>query len=233
MTAKLTTDQGEKGRPTCRTISAGVKAVLIDLDETLYQPGASLIRAIDLRITAFIALQSGISWEKADELRQRLWREYGTTARGLNLLYDVSERELNRFAVDSVDPAQYLHVDPELDQCLAQIPAPCYVFTNATRRYTERVLDALGVRRRFSGIFDIAFGLYHPKPSPLFYQRVITYLTFPPTQIVLVDDNLRNLGPALELGMRCIYVGRKEEAEGVMHATTLAQVPVLLRSGIV
>ena len=91
------------------------------------------------------------------------------------------------------------------------------------------VLDALGVRGRFRDIFDIAFGLYHPKPSPLFYRRVVAHLALPPEQVAFVDDNPRNLPPALELEMHCIYLGEGEAPVGAAHARTFAEVPALLR----
>ncbi|MBM3498935.1 MAG: pyrimidine 5'-nucleotidase, partial [Armatimonadetes bacterium] len=150
-----------------------LRAVLVDLDETLYAPGAALIRTVDARITAFIAIRTGLSWPRADELRRALWWEYGTTARGLNRLFDISERDLNRFAVDSVDPRPHVRPDPALAGHLARIPAPCHLFTNATRRYAERVLAVLGVRECLERIFDIEFSLFNPKPAPIFYRRAV------------------------------------------------------------
>jgi putative hydrolase of the HAD superfamily len=208
-----------------------LRAVLIDLDETLYAPGDALIRTVDTRITAFIAIHTGLSWERADELRRVLWQEHGTTARGLNCLFDVSPRDLNRFAVDSVDPARHVKPDPALGEHLRRIPVPCYLFTNATRRYAERVLAVLGVRDRFSGIFDIEFSLFSPKPAPLFYRRVVEAVGLAPEELALVDDNARNLVPAQAMGMRCVYVGTREAPAGVAHARSFADVPEALGCG--
>jgi len=205
-----------------------LRAVLIDLDETLYEPGDALIRTVDRRITAFIAIHTGLPWDRADRLRSQLWREFGTTARGLNRLYDVNERDLNRFAVDSVEPGLHLAPDPQLAESLRLIPVPRYVFTNATRRYAERVLAALDVREQIDGIFDIAFSLFNPKPSPIFYGRVVGVLGVSPDEVALVDDNPRNFVPALDLGMRCVCVGPCEVPPGVVCVSTFADVPPAL-----
>ncbi len=205
-----------------------LRAVLIDLDETLYAPGDALIRVVDRRITAFIALRTGLPWERADELRRVLWCEFGTTARGLNRLFDISERDLNRFAVDSVEPELHVTRDPALAGHLARIPVPCYLFTNATRRYAERVLQALGVAEHLERIFDIEFSLFNPKPAPLFYRRVVQAAGVSPGEMALVEDSPRNLAPALEMGMWCVYVGEGEAPDGALHARCFAAVPDLL-----
>ncbi|MBM3472626.1 MAG: HAD-IA family hydrolase [Armatimonadetes bacterium] len=205
-----------------------LRAVLLDLDETLYEPGDSLICTVDRRITAFIAIHTGIPWERADRLRRELWCEFGTTARGLNRLFDVNERDLNRFAVDSVEPELHVTPDPGLAESLRRIRVPCYLFTNATRRYAERVLVTLGVRDLVRGIFDIEFSLFNPKPSPIFYRRVVEALSLPPAEIALVDDNPRNFAPAMALGMRCICVGPGQAPAGVTRVPTFADVPQAL-----
>ncbi len=205
-----------------------MRAVLVDLDETLYEPGGALIRSVDLRITAFIAVQTGLSWARADELRKDLWRDFGTTARGLNFRYDLDPRLLNRFAVDSVDPSVYVSRDPELDRALARIALPCYVFTNATRRYTERVLAALGVGQRFKGIFSIEFSDYHPKPASRFYRKVVDELGLAPTDVVLIEDNARNLEPAIRMGMVGLYLGADRVPAGAVAVQGFPQVPDVL-----
>jgi len=205
-----------------------MRAVLIDLDETLYEPGGTLIRSVDARITAFIAIHTGLPWPRADELRRALWWEFGTTARGLNSRFDLDEGELHRFAVDSVDPTEHVVPDPALDEALSRLPAPCYVFTNATLRYTQRVLAALGVRDRFSGIFSIEFARYHPEPAPLFYRQVLETLALPAEEVVLVEDNARNIAPAQAMGMRCVYVGRGPAPEGVVRVASIRDVPEAL-----
>ncbi len=202
-----------------------MQAVLVDLDETLYEPGGALIRSVDRRITTFIALRTGLLWDRADALRRELWRDFGTTARGLNFRYDIDERALNRFAVDSVDPSAHVSPDPELEAALLRVSLPCYVFTNATRRYAERVLAALGVSHCFRGIFAIEFSDYHPKPSPHFYRKVLAALSASPRDVVLVEDNPRNLEPALAMGMKCLQVGGCSAPDGALIVERFRDVP--------
>jgi len=138
---------------------------------------------------------------------------------------------VNRFAVDSVDPDLHVSADPELAEALACIPVACHVFTNATRRYAERVLQALGVRQYLQRIFDIEFSLFNPKPSPVFYRRVVGALGLAPREIALVEDNPRNLVPALAMGMRCVYLGFHEAPEGAIRVRCFPDVPQALGVG--
>ena len=66
-----------------------LKALLIDLDETLYRPQTGMLSAGDRAITAFIAARLGIDLQRADATRVDLWRRYGTTAAGLEREHGV------------------------------------------------------------------------------------------------------------------------------------------------
>ena len=90
------------------------------------------------------------------------------------------------------------------------------IFTNASRTHAERVLDVLGVRHHFDQIVDVGDMEYKSKPEPSSYRRICDMLDRPPETCILVEDNVRNLLPAKELGMTTVLVGDEEEyAEGV------------------
>ena len=208
-----------------------MQAVLIDLDETLYALGDALIQTVDRRITEFIVRHTGMPWERADWMRRDLWIRYGTTARGLNRLYDIDQREVYRFAVDSVDPSAHVSPDPLISEALSRIGAPCYVFTNASEEYTRRVLDVLGVAESFAGVFSIEFSFYNPKPSPIYYERIVAALGVPSGEIAFIDDNPGNFAPALDMGMHCIQVGgRGCPPDGVVCVERFQDVPAVLSS---
>lgn len=184
-----------------------VRAVLIDLDNTLYPPECGLLAAGDARITRFIQGRLGLTWAEADELRRRLWREYGTTARGLAVEYGIAEVEMCREALESMEPAEFLRPDPSLCEALSQIPVPLYLFTNSTRRYAEKIMEALGVADLFARIFDIEFMRWEGKPNSQAFARVLGALELPARAVVLVDDHPANLAAAQAIGMWAVAVG--------------------------
>lgn len=187
-----------------------LRAILFDLDNTLYHPGCGLQEAGDRRFNRWIAENLGMSPAQADALRVRTWRQYGATARGLQAEFGVDPREVYEYAVNGLAPDRHLQPWPELGEMLARLPVARYVFTNATRVYADKVLGSLGVREQFNGIFDIEDSGWLPKPDPGIYRSVVSRLGFAPPQIALVEDNPANLVPARELGMLGVLVGEQD-----------------------
>jgi putative hydrolase of the HAD superfamily len=205
-----------------------LKAILLDLDNTLYSPHAGLLEAGDRRITEFIQRHLGLTAEEADALRRRLWHQYGTTARGLAVEYGIPEAALCREALESLDPAAHLQPDAQLAQTLRELGVPLYLFTNAPRTYAQRVLEALGVRPLFRGIFDLEFLQWVGKPHARAFERVLAALGLPPAALALADDHPPNLATAHRLGLVTIAVGTACPAD--LHVQDLAQLPRLLRA---
>ncbi len=178
-----------------------LRALLFDLDETLYHPGTGMLPAGDRTISRYLAEFLDITVAEADELRVWLTVEYGTTAAGAEAEFGLPQRELYAGSVEQVDASRYVEPDPQLDAMLAAIPAQLYVFTNATRRYSEDVLKALGVERHFERIFDVEFCGWRPKPAAEAYARVLGEVGLPAEEVGMVEDNAVNIIPARELGM--------------------------------
>lgn len=184
-----------------------INAILFDLDNTLYDAGAGLQEAGDERITCWIMERLGLSHDEAGELRLRTWREHGTTARGLEVEFGLPPAPLYEYAISALEPAEYLAPWPELDAMLGCLRADRHVFTNATRIYAEKVLQALGIARHFGRIFDIEHNGWVCKPDRGIYERIVAELGLPAARIAFIEDNPANLVPAAELGMLTVLVG--------------------------
>ena len=178
-----------------------LKALLFDLDETLYYPDSGMLQAGDRTITQYLCDEFGFDWGGAEELRVRFTHQYGTTAAGVEAQFGTSQADFYAATVEQVDPTRYLQPAPELNAMLAAIPAQLHVFTNATRPYADGVLRALGIAGRFGHVFGIEFAGWRPKPALQVYQRAVAVLDLPAEQIGIIEDNPANLVPARELGM--------------------------------
>lgn len=187
-----------------------LKAILFDLDNTLYHPATGLQEAGDRRFNAWIVNNLGLSADEADALRVRTWRQYGATARGLQAEYGVDPRIVYEYAVDRLEPKLYLRPQPDLARMLAGLNVPRHLFTNATAVYAAKVLEALGIARHFDRVFDIEYSGWLSKPEPTIYARILADLRLAPAQVALVEDNPRNLRPAQDLGMLTVLVGDGE-----------------------
>ena len=75
-----------------------------------------------------------------------------------------------------------------------------------------RVLDTLGLTRRFDAIFTIEdmtmFGMPRPKPDARMLRRLVARLGVPASRCVLVEDTLQHLKAARSLGMRTVWMQR-------------------------
>lgn len=208
-----------------------IEVVLFDLDNTLYPPSSGLLEAGDALITAFIADRLGLPGAEADELRRRLWREYGTTARGLEIEHGVAQGELYEAGIERLKVADYLRPEPALAAMLSALPGRKHVFTNATRRYAMRVLAALGIAEAIEEIFDVEFAGGIPKPQREPYVRVLAALECPVERVALVEDTEANLEPAAELGMLTIKLGPPPTSTRHLYLPLLVGLPDLLRPG--
>jgi putative hydrolase of the HAD superfamily len=183
-----------------------IHTILFDLDETLYPRGTGLMERIRSQILAYIQTQLDLSAQEADVLRHQYLRAYGTTMRGLQIHHQIDADEYLRY-VHNIPLHEYLQPNPELDAVLASIAQEQIVFTNASREHAEAVLAQLGIRRHFSRIVDVRDMNYESKPQPRAYQRICEMLGVRPTECLLVEDNVRNLRPAKDLGMTTVLVG--------------------------
>jgi putative hydrolase of the HAD superfamily len=180
--------------------------LLFDLDNTLYGAEKDLFSLIDCRINRFMEDVVGIAAGDVDPLRRYYWQEYGVTLQGLIRHFDVDPEAYLHYVHD-VDVASRLSPDPALAAILAALPQRKAVFTNGSAAHAERVLAALGIRQEFEAVFDIRIANYLPKPFLAPYEQILDRLGLAAASCVMVEDVVKNLAPAKELGMATILVG--------------------------
>ena len=189
-----------------------IRTILFDLDDTLYPRGAGIMGEIRRLIHDFIRTRLDLPEEEADALRERYLQAYGTTMRGLQVNHQIDPDDYLHH-VHEIPLSEHLQPNPELDAALDAISQDMVIFTNASREHAERVLDVLGIRQHFSRIVDIRDMEYESKPQPSAYVRICELLGIEPEACMLVEDNVRNLCPAKELGMSTVLVGDGSQSQ--------------------
>lgn len=177
---------------------------IFDLDNTLYPASCGLMQAVSDRMTRFVAEILDVDRDAALIEQKRLFREHGTTLRGL----------MNRFDIDPVAFMDYVHAvdysvvrpSARLAGALADLPGRKVVFTNASVAHAERVLDRLGVAHAFAGVFDVTAADYRPKPHPDSYAALAARFALDPGHTVMVEDIAHNLEPAAAMGMTTLWI---------------------------
>jgi putative hydrolase of the HAD superfamily len=204
---------------------------LFDLDNTLHDASHAAFRDINLRMTAYIASELGLSEHDADALRRRYWQRYGATLLGL----------VRHHGVKASHFLHHTHVLPGLESrvrghahdfaALARLPGRCYVLTNAPAHYTARVLGVLGIGHLFDGVIPIErmrmFGHLRPKPDARMLRQVAARLGVPPARCVLVEDTVGHLKSARSVGMGTVWMQRftRSAVGGVAASTRVTATP--------
>ena len=189
-----------------------IHTILFDLDDTLYPRSAGIMGEIRRLILDFVQTRLDLPAEEADALRERYLQTYGTSMRGLQVNHQIDPDEY-LLHVHDIRLHEYLRPNTELDAVLDAVPQDMIIFTNASREHAERVLDVLGIRRHFSRIVDIREMEYESKPQPSAYTRICAMLRVEPETCMLVEDNVRNLRPAKEIGMSTVLVGDGSQSQ--------------------
>ena len=200
--AEVTLRQAPESRPLPH--GDEVEVWLFDLDNTLYPAACNLFPQVERRMGEFICQHFGLDLPEAKALQKRLFREHGTTLRGLMSEHGIDAREFLDFVHD-VD-LSVIRQSPELDEALTQLPGRKLIFTNADQPYTERVLERMGVSHHFEGIFDIVASEYLPKPQPEPYDMLIERFRIDPQRTIFFEDSARNLEPAHARGMMTVWI---------------------------
>jgi putative hydrolase of the HAD superfamily len=179
--------------------------LLCDLDDTLYPPTAPVRQAVRNGMIRFIMDHLRMTYDEAHALRRSFRGHYPMTLHGLMDHYGI-DPQVYLDTVHDLDIAAMLAPDPALNTLLTDLPCQRVIFTNAPHAHAERVLEALAIGHHFSGIYDLHWLRYCPKPDPTGYQRLLDHLGISGQQAVMLDDRHENLLPAQHLGIHTILV---------------------------
>jgi len=202
---------------------------VFDLDDTLYPRGSGVMEEVRRLILGYMTERLQMLPEEANTLRQRYLIQYGTTMAGLLRHWHIDPDDYLAY-VHPVPIDRFLEPNPELDQVLEGIADPKAIWTNASRRHAERVLDVLGIGRHFWPIVDVCDMSYVSKPAPELYPRLVSLLGVEAHDCILVEDSVRNLRPAKSLGMTTVLVDGEPDDTVDFVIGRVEQIGALARS---
>ena len=185
-----------------------IKYLLVDLDDTLYPQNSGLWELIRMRINKFLVNELHFSEDEAPAIRHQLWKQYGTTLRGLQMEYKV-DMDAYLAYVHDVPIDNLISYDQQLSDILNALPQQKIIFTNASADHANRVTELLGITRYFEDIIDIYALSPFCKPQVEAFHTVLEKLNMPSKACLLVDDSPENLETAQILGMSTVSVGNR------------------------
>ena len=209
---------------------ARLEVVLFDLDETLYPRSAGLMQAIGERIRLYMEQEMGMPPDVVARLRPEYVAKYGTSLRGLQIHHEVDPEDYLAFVHD-IELSDYLGPDQALQAMLRDLKLRKAIFTNATEEHARAVLRVLDVEQCFERIIDVRACGYRSKPHVEAYWKAAELLGVSPERCLMVEDNVRNLRPAKQVGMVTLLVGECEPEEGIVdyHVPDIWQVGEVVR----
>jgi len=177
---------------------------VFDLDNTLYPRHSDLFGQIDKRMTNFVARLTGLDSVEARKLQKQLYRDHGTTLRGLMHQFDIEPRTF----LDDVHDIDYSELDPnpELGELIKALPGRKHIFTNGDLRHAQNTLKAIGIDGIFDEMFDIVAADYVPKPDKSPYDKFLDSHNVDPCTAAMFEDMPRNLTIPKEMGMVTVLI---------------------------
>ncbi len=183
-------------------------AVFFDLDDTLYPASTGLWLAIKERMNIYMRDRMGFDPAEIPTVREKYFREYGTTLRGLQANHQINVDDFLAFVHD-LPLRDYLTPDPTLRPVIASIPARKWIFTNADASHARRVLAALELDGLFDGIVDVNAVAPYCKPMPESFRIAMESAgETDPARCAMIDDLPRTTRAAREFGMYGILYGQ-------------------------
>jgi FMN phosphatase YigB (HAD superfamily) len=200
------------------TIEFEKPILVLDAMGVIYRVGDDVVALL----VPFIREQGGIRDADAIEAAYReaslgnfdareFWRRVGISP-------DLEDQYLARLEL-STGVLEFLRLAPARFQSVVCL-------SNDLSEWSHRLRRRFCLEPYFAAWY-ISGDLGLRKPDPQIYARVVAELGVPATRLMFVDDRVRNLDPAADLGMDTVYFGA-DAAETVERHRTIHRLATLL-----
>ena len=184
------------------------QVIFFDCDDCLYFDDWNTANKLTDKIDEWCVQQHDLPTGHA----YKLYKKYGTALKGLLAEKFLSEDRIDEFlqAVHDI-PLLFPGPDYELREMIMKMDPdiPKYIFTASVRQHAERCLEKLGIADLFVDIIDVKSCNLETKHSSHAFSRAMEIASVDdPESCLLLDDNLKNLRAAREMGWRAVQVGR-------------------------
>lgn len=196
---------------------AEIDTWIFDLDNTLYPRDCDLFAQIDVLMTGYVSNLTGLERTEARKLQKDLYRDYGTTLRGLMEIHGIDPHDF----LDVVHDIDYspLPKSPDLGAMIAALPGRKLIYTNGSVAHAQNTLEAMDIHATlFDDIFDIVASDFEPKPHPEPFAKFLSAYEISPDKAVMFEDLPRNLEPAKASGMLTVLVTPGESSKAIREA---------------
>jgi putative hydrolase of the HAD superfamily len=179
---------------------------IFDLDNTLHNADAGIFPHINRSMTRYIMHRLGLDEPSAQALRQRYYRRYGATLRGLQRHHAIDPDHFLRETHRVAELLPLMQWDRHVDTLLARLPGRKILLSNGPQAYVEQIARRMGIDRLFDALYGVERVGYRPKPHRRPFMTVCRRERLDPAHCIMVEDSLDNLLTAKSLGMRTVWM---------------------------
>jgi len=207
-----------------------LRALLFDLDNTLYSETSGMEDGVVMRMNDFVSSWLRVPREEGIRMRREGVHNYGTTLEWLMKVKGFDDPESYLKAVHPEGEEWCIRPDPELGAILDSIPLAKAILTNAPLEHAERVLRKLGVADRFPKIYDIRYNGLVGKPAPDAFLKALADFGYGVEETLFIDDLPKYVRGFHALGGRAILKdeGDRYPDQGFERIHSLSELPALL-----
>lgn len=181
--------------------------IFFDLDDTLYPASSGLWPALKARMSQYMIERMHIPAGDVPGLREKYFREYGTTLRGLQARHKIDTQNFLAYVHD-VNLTDYIQPNPLQQSVLASLPTRNLIFTNSDLNHARRVLRVLQIEGYFTDIVDVTRMDPYCKPnSEAFALALKVAGESTPSKCIMIDDLPNTVIAAKGLGLYSILFG--------------------------
>ncbi len=205
--------------PRFYNVPSDIKAIIFDIDSTLYTNAAYAFEQVDCQVRRFASLR-GITNEEARKMVADYRKKYAAENGGKKVSlsntlrsFGVSIEQSVQWRRELIEPADFLGLDKKLQEALAALGRRYKLLcvTNNPILPAQKTLDALGV----ADLIEVLVGLDTcnlSKPAKEPFERAAKEAGVSFDKIISVGDRYDlDLAPALELGMGGVLVRGVED----------------------
>mmetsp|Transcript_16901 Transcript_16901/g.25570 ORF Transcript_16901/g.25570 Transcript_16901/m.25570 type:complete len:257 (-) Transcript_16901:1341-2111(-) len=201
-------------------MSQKITTLIFDVDDTLYDVGSGFTAQRNGEVVQkYMVERLGFkTMEEANAVRNEYFERYHATGKALTVAQAEGKFPSNAPKFDVQDLSSYWaqNVDYELlggkntklQKDLKDSPLNIVAFSNAPRIYVKRVLQELGVWESFGEdkLFAVDDVLPHCKPEREAFEKIFQRIGVMPEECIMVEDSMKNIKKAKELGMKTVLV---------------------------
>lgn len=168
-------------------------------------------------MTDFVVRALNVDRARANYLRDKYWRQYGTTLAGLMREHDV-DPEPYMIDVHDIDLG-HLESAPDLGAAIGNLSGRKIVYTNGSQFHADRVLAARGLTDSFDAVYGVEHAGYLPKPERAAFEAICDRDGITASRAAMFEDDHRNLAEPHNMGMKTVLVGPGDPADYIHYHT--------------